>query len=152
MTTSTLPVKPEERAWFVVDAQDYTLGRLASRVAIILRGKHKPFYSPHLDHGDHIVVINCDKVQLTGKKLKTKTYFRYTGYMGGGRTRTLEAMMASRPEEVVRLAVRGMLPKNRLGRAVIKKLQVYAGPNHPHQSQNPKPLTLTDRAPVPSGE
>jgi len=124
----------------VVDAQEFTLGRLASRVATVLRGKHKPIYSPHLDHGDHVVVINADKVRLTGRKLEQKTYFRHTGYMGGGRITALKDLMANRPEEVVHRAVRGMLPKNRLGRSMIRKLRIYSGIAHPHQSQNPVPL------------
>jgi len=113
-------------------------------VAVILRGKHKPTYTPHEDLGDHVVVINAANVQLTGKKLEKKTYFRYTGYMGGGRTKTLEDMMAKEPEEVVRKAVKGMLPKTRLGRQMIKKLKVYRGSEHPHESQNPVAVTLTD--------
>ena len=144
MPTQSFTAPPEERRWFVVDASEYVLGRLASRVAVILRGKHKPTYTPHVDHGDHVVVINAADVQLTGKKLEKKTYFRYTGYMGGGRVKTLQNMMAREPEEVVRMAVKGMLPKTRLGRQMIKKLKIYRGSEHPHESQNPVAVTLTD--------
>jgi large subunit ribosomal protein L13 len=145
MSTPIIPVKPTERSWYLVDAQEYPLGRLASRVASVLRGKHKPSYSPHQDQGDHVVVVNCDKVQLTGKKRLKKTYFRYTGYSSGGRFDSLDEMMSTRPEEVVRRAVRGMLPKTRLGRQMIKKLQVYAGEAHPHQAQGPVPLPKSDK-------
>lgn len=144
MPTQSFTAPPEERRWYVVDASEYVLGRLASRVAVILRGKHKPTYTPHVDHGDHVVVINAANVQLTGKKLEKKTYFRYTGYMGGGRIKTLRNMMAKEPEEVVRMAVKGMLPKTRLGRQMIKKLRIYRGSEHPHESQNPVAVTLTD--------
>lgn len=144
-STPTIKADPENRVWYLVDAQDYTLGRLASRVASVLRGKHKPIFSPHLDHGDHIVVINAAKVQLTGKKRERKTYFRYTGYMGGGRVTPMSKMLDQKPEEVIRLAVRGMLPKNRLGRQVIRKLRIVAGPDHPHVSQNPVPLPLSNK-------
>lgn len=146
MSTPTIPAQPENRSWYVVDAREYALGRLASRVATILRGKHKPIYSPHLDHGDHVVVVNCAGVQLTGKKRIKKTYFRHTGYMSGVKIDTLDDMMTDRPEEVVRKAVRGMLPKTRLGRAMIRKLKVYAGPEHPHKAQGPKPLPKSDKA------
>lgn len=146
MSTPTIPAQPENRSWYLVDARDYALGRLASRVATILRGKHKPIYSPHLDHGDHVVVVNCAGVQLTGKKRIKKTYFRHTGYMSGVKIDTLDDMMTERPEEVVRKAVRGMLPKTRLGRAMIRKLKVYAGPEHPHKAQGPKPLPKSDKA------
>ena len=144
MFTQSFTASAEERRWYVVDASEYPLGRLASRVAVILRGKHKPTYTPHVDHGDHVVVINAANVQLTGKKLEKKTYFRYTGYMGGGRIKTLENMMANEPEEVVRKAVKGMLPKTRLGRQMIKKLKIYRGSEHPHESQGPVAVTLTD--------
>jgi len=137
MPTLIAPVKPEERAWYLVDAGEYPLGRLASHVASILKGKHKPEYSPHQDHGDHVVILNAERVQLTGKKRAKKTYFRHTGYIGGGRVRTMDEMMNRTPEEVVRRAVRGMLPKTRLGRRMIKKLKIYRGSEHPHQAQNP---------------
>ena len=142
MTTPTLPARPEDRSWYVVDAKDYPLGRLASRVATILRGKHKPIFSPHVDHGDHVVVVNAALVQLTGKKREKKTYFRHTGYISGVKIETLDTMMTKTPEDVVRRAVRGMLPKTRLGRSMIKKLKVYAGSDHPHGAQMPKALRL----------
>lgn len=151
MATESFPGQPENREWLVVDAGEVPLGRLASRVATILRGKHKPIYSPHVDHGDHVVVVNADKVRLTGKKLEKKTFFRHTGYIGGGRTTPLSEMMATRPEEVVRRAVKGMLPKTRLGRQMIKKLKVYAGEKHPHEAQNPRAVSLTDVGPKPVG-
>lgn len=144
MSTQSFPSRPENRSWYVVDAEEYTLGRLASRVAVILRGKHKPIYTPHADNGDHVVVVNAAKVRLTGKKLEKKTYFRHTGYVGGVKTKTLDEMMRSKPEEVVRKAVRGMLPKTRLGRQMIKKLKVYRGPEHPHAAQSPSAVTLSD--------
>jgi large subunit ribosomal protein L13 len=150
MSTPTIPAKPEQRTWYLVDARDYTLGRLASRVATVLRGKHKPIYSPHQDHGDHVVVVNAAGVRLTGKKLEKKTYFRHTGYLGGGRVKTMSQMMADTPEEVVRKAVKGMLPKNRLGRQMIRKLKIYAGDQHPHAAQGPVPLPVSDKAPVES--
>ncbi len=146
MSTPTIKVEPENRVWYLVDAQDYNLGRLASRVASVLRGKHKPIYSPHLDHGDHIVVINAGKIGLTGRKLENKTYFRHTGYMGGDRYTPLKKLMAEKPEEVIRMAVKGMLPKTRLGRQMIKKLKIHAGPEHPHAAQNPVPLPISDKA------
>ena len=142
MTTPSFPAKPEARSWYVVDAKDYPLGRLASRVAIILRGKHKPIYSPHVDHGDHVVVVNAALVQLTGKKLVKKTFFRHTGYISGVKIDTLKECMATKPEEVVRRAVRGMLPKTRLGRSMLSKLKVYPGGEHPHRAQGPVPLRL----------
>jgi len=145
-TTKTFPVQPDERKWFVVDAQEFILGRMASRVATVLRGKHKPIYSPHLDHGDHVVVINAEKVRLTGKKIEKKTYFRHTGFIGGGKMTSLSEMLEKKPAEVVRLAVWGMMPKTRLGRSQIKKLKIYAGPKHPHAAQNPETLLMGDKA------
>ena len=139
-TTKTFPVHPDRRSWYVIDAREHNLGRLASRVSMVLRGKHKPVYSPHLDHGDHVIVINAAEVGLTGRKLDGKTYFRHTGYIGGGKTTTLRELLAKKPEEVVRKAVWGMMPKTRLGRSMVKKLKVYAGPEHPHTSQSPVPL------------
>lgn len=154
MTTRSFPAVPQERRWYVVDAKEYTLGRLASHVAQILRGKHKPTYSPHVDHGDHVVVLNAAQIQLTGKKREKKTYFRYTGYMGGGRLKSLDEMMTNTPEEVVRRAVRGMLPKTRLGRQMIRKLKIYAGEVHPHEAQAPVAVTLgrTTENLAPNGE
>jgi len=151
MSTKIVPPDPAHRTWYVVDAQSYTLGRLASQVARVLRGKHKPEYSPHQDHGDHVVVLNAAQVRLTGKKLGKKTFFRHTGYIGSVRIKTLEEMMSREPEEVVRRAVRGMLPKTRLGRRMIKKLKVYPGGEHPHAGQNPVPLGLDERGMPQSG-
>jgi large subunit ribosomal protein L13 len=131
-----------EREWYVVDATGQTLGRLASRVATVLRGKHKPIYSPSVDAGDHVIVINADKIHVTGRKLDQKIYYRYSGYPGGLKETTLRNLLDKRPTRVIRLAVRGMLPKNRLGRQMLKKLKIYAGPDHPHAAQQPKPLVL----------
>jgi large subunit ribosomal protein L13 len=134
-----------ERKWFVVDAEGKTLGRLAAEVAKILRGKHKPTYTPHVDTGDHVVVINADKVALTGKKLTQKTYFRHSGYPGGTTFVTAGKMLAGRPERVIELAVKGMLPKNSLGRQMFRKLNVYSGPVHPHAAQKPEVLDIDIR-------
>ncbi len=131
-----------ERAWWVVDAEGKTLGRLATEIARILRGKHKPMFTPHLDVGDYVVVINAEKVTLTGKKADQKTYFRHSGYMGGERHIPFRRMIATHPDRVIELAVRGMLPKNTLGRHMRKKLKVYAGAEHPHQSQQPRHLDI----------
>lgn len=131
-----------QREWYVVDAAGKTLGRLATRIATMLRGKHKPTYTPFLDMGDYIIVVNADKVVLTGNKAEEKVYYRHSGYLGGLKEISFEQMMATHPERVIRRAVRGMLPHNRLGRAMLKKLKVYAGPDHPHQAQQPKRLDL----------
>lgn len=131
-----------ERAWYVVDASGQVLGRLATRIATILRGKHKPTFSPHLDVGDHVVVINAEKVQLTGRKRQDKTYRWHTGYLGGLREVKADRMLETHPERVIEWAVQGMLPKNRLGRAMAKKLKVYRGAAHPHGAQQPKPLEV----------
>jgi large subunit ribosomal protein L13 len=131
-----------QREWYVVDAAGKTLGRLATRIATILRGKHKPTYTPHLDMGDFIIVVNADKVELSGRKRQQKVYYRHSGYMGGLKVIPFERMIVEHPERVIRLAVQGMLPHNRLGRAMLKKLKVYAGPNHPHEAQKPQPLDL----------
>jgi large subunit ribosomal protein L13 len=131
-----------EREWFVVDAEGKTLGRLASKIAGILRGKHKAIYSPHLDVGDYVVVVNAEKIHVTGGKMDQKIYYRHTGYPGGIRQATLRQQLDRHPTFALKTAVKGMLPKNRLGRAMIKKLKVYAGPDHPHQAQQPKPLEL----------
>jgi large subunit ribosomal protein L13 len=128
-----------ERRWYVVDADGETLGRLASRVARLLSGKHKELYAPHLDTGDHVVVVNAARVAVSGDKLHTKVYARHSGYPGGLREETLEQLLARRPEEVVRRAVKGMLPRNRLGVQQLRKLKVYAGPDHPHEAQRPEP-------------
>jgi large subunit ribosomal protein L13 len=131
-----------KREWYVVDAQGRTLGRLASEIAKILRGKHKPIYVPHLDCGDYVIVVNAEKVRVTGKKLDQKFYYRHSGYPGGLKSINLRDQLQKHPSRVLEAAVRGMLPKNRLGRAMIKKLKVYAGDSHPHQAQQPKALEL----------
>ena len=138
----TYSAKPGEvsRDWYVVDAEGKTLGRLATRIADALRGKRKPEYTPHCDTGDFVVVVNAEKVTVTGRKLEQKTYYRHSGYPGGLRSRTLAEMLERRPEEVIRKAVKGMLPRNRLARRQITKLKIYAGPAHPHEAQNPQPL------------
>jgi large subunit ribosomal protein L13 len=141
---STHVTKPSEieRRHYVVDAEGVVLGRLATKVASVLRGKGKPSFSPHLDTGDFVIIVNAEKVQLTGKKLDQRTYFSHSGHPGAGKHVTVRTMMEKRPNEVVRRAVRGMLPKNKLGRKMLKKLRVYAGPDHPHQAQRPEPLEL----------
>ncbi len=131
-----------ERAWWVIDAEDMILGRLASRASTLLRGKHKPTFAPHVDMGDYVVVINADKVAVTGRRLEQKTYYRHSGYPGGIRDETLAELLARRPERVIRLAVRGMLPRNRMGRQMISKLKVYAGSEHPHDNHRPQRLDL----------
>jgi len=131
-----------QRQWMVVDAADQVLGRLATRVASILRGKHKPSFAPHLDVGDHVIVINAGKVHLTGRKLSDKMYRWHTGYIGGLREVSAETMLRTHPERVIEWAVQGMLPKNRLGRAMARKLKVYRGADHPHQAQQPKALEV----------
>ena len=142
MTTYTPKQEDIEHKWWLVDATDKPLGRLATELARVIRGKHKPMYTPHLDTGDNIVVINAEKVRLTGAKADQKTYFRHSGYMGGERHIPFRRMIATHPERVIELAVRGMLPKNALGRVLRKKLKVYAGTDHPHQGQQPAPLDL----------
>ena len=132
-----------ERTWYVVDAQDVPLGRLASEVAQILRGKHKPTFAPHMDMGDYVIVINADKVAVSGNKESDKVYYRHSGYPGGLRSETLAELRNDHPTRLVENAVRGMIPKNRLGRQVLTKLKVYAGPEHPHSAQKPETLTLT---------
>jgi large subunit ribosomal protein L13 len=133
-----------QRRWFVVDADGQVLGRLASKVATILRGKHKPQFAPHMDVGDHVIVVNAAKVRVTGKKSEQKLYYRHSGFPGGLRQEPLALLLQRKPERVIELAVRGMLPKNRLGRAMAKKLHVYAGPDHPHQAQKPEVLQIDD--------
>jgi large subunit ribosomal protein L13 len=132
-----------ERSWFLVDAEGQTLGRMASNIASILKGKHKPTYTPHLDTGDHVVVINIDKVKVTGKKLDQRIYFRHSMYPGGASYTAMKDIMSTRPERLLMLAVKGMLPKTKLGRAMITKLKVYAGAEHPHAAQKPEAVTLT---------
>jgi len=142
MRTYTPKAADIEHAWWLVDATDKPLGRLASEVARVIRGKHKPMYTPHLDTGDNVVVINAEKVILTGTKADKKTYFRHSGYMGGEKHIPFKRMIQTHPERVIELAVKGMLPKNALGRELRKKLKVYAGEEHPHQGQRPEPLDL----------
>lgn len=131
-----------ERTWYVVDAEGKTLGRLATEVARILRGKHKPIYTPHVDTGDFVVIVNADKIHVTGKRLDQKMYYRHSGYMGGLKETSLRTMLNTHPERVLQLAVKGMMPKNPLGRKMYKKLKVYASPDHPHAAQNPQPMEL----------
>ena len=131
-----------ERKWYVVDAADMTLGRLASEVAKVLRGKNKPTFTPHIDTGDYVIVVNAEKVKVTGKKLDQKIYYHHSEYVGGMKETTLREMMAKKPERVIELAVKGMLPKGPLGRAMYTKLHVYAGPDHKHQAQKPEVLTF----------
>ncbi|MCY7417238.1 MAG: 50S ribosomal protein L13 [Chloroflexi bacterium] len=145
MTTRTYTPRASEieRQWFVVDADGETLGRLATRIATLLAGKHKPTYATHMDTGDHVIVINAEKVTVTGDKLTTKSYARHSGYPGGFRQESLGDLLARRPEEVLRRAVKGMLPHNKLGVQQLRKLKVYAGPAHPHEAQQPAPLSTT---------
>ena len=131
-----------ERKWYVVDATGHTLGRLASEIASILRGKNKPTYTPHIDTGDYVIVVNADKIQVTGKKLDQKVYYNHSDYVGGMKETTLREKMAKKPEDVIYLAVKGMLPKGPLGREMITKLHVYAGADHKHQAQKPETLTF----------
>ena len=142
MKTYTARAEDMEREWFLVNAEGKTLGRLASEIAQVLRGKHKPIYTPHLDCGDYVIVVNADKVQVTGRKLDQKMYYHHTGYPGGIKSINLRNQLQKHPERVLQAAVRGMLPKNRLGRRMLKKLKVYAGDSHPHQAQQPKSLEL----------
>jgi large subunit ribosomal protein L13 len=141
---ATVSTKPAEvrREWYLVDAQGKTLGRLASELARRLRGKHKAQYTPHVDTGDYIVVVNAEKVRVTGNKLKDKIYHHHTGYIGNLKSISLEGLLAKAPDRAITHAVRGMLPRNRLGRAMLKKLRVYAGPEHRHQAQQPQPLDI----------
>jgi large subunit ribosomal protein L13 len=142
MKTYVATPESRERNWLVVDATGKTLGRLATQIADILRGKRKPEYTPHVDTGDFVIVVNAERISVTGNKRAEKRYYRHSGYPGGLRSRTLEEMLARRPEEVIRLAVKGMLPRTRLGRAQLRKLKVYAGPDHPHAAQKPEPLEV----------
>ena len=142
MKTYTAKAQDVERKWYVVDAQGKTLGRLATQIATILRGKHKPIFTPHVDCGDFVIVINAEKVVVTGQKLDQKKYYRHSGYPGGLSEITLRDQLKKFPERAIEAAVKGMLPKNKLGRQMFKKLKVYAGPNHPHAAQQPEPLEL----------
>ena len=131
-----------ERKWYVVDADGQTLGRLTSEIAKVLRGKNKPVYTPHIDKGDYVIVVNAEKIKVTGKKMDQKVYYRHSDYVGGMKETTLREMLAKKPEKVIELAVKGMLPKGPLGRSMIKKLHVYAGPEHNHAAQKPEVLTF----------
>ena len=142
MKTISAKTIPENRRWYVVEATDRALGRLASQLASRLRGKHQPIFTPHADTGDFIIVINAEKIRLTGRKWQQKVYYRHSGYIGGLKSITAKKLREKKPENLVRHAVWGMLPKNRLGRKLYKKLKVYAGENHPHEAQQPQPLEL----------
>ena len=142
MKTYSANSQTVQRNWYVVDAADKTLGRLASRIALYLRGKHKPEYTPHVDTGDYIVVINADKVKVTGNKFTDKKYYRHSGFPGGIKEMTFDKLQAKKPESVIEIAVKGMLPKNSLGREMFRKLKVYSGAKHQHAAQQPQPLDL----------
>lgn len=146
MSTYTVKAGEIERKWWVVDADGATLGRLATRIAAALRGKHKVAFTDHLDVGDAVVVLNASRIRVTGKKLQQKIYARHSGYPGGFREETLERLLSRRPEEVIRRAVRGMLPRNRLGDKMIRKLYIYGGADHPHAAQRPEPMKLAEGA------
>ena len=142
MKTYVATPATRERNWLVVDASGKTLGRLATQIADALRGKRKPEFTPHCDVGDFVIVVNAEKVAVTGRKREVKRYYRHSGYPGGLRSRTFEQMQERRPEEIIRLAVKGMLPRTRLGRQQLRKLKIYAGPDHPHAAQKPQPLEV----------
>jgi len=144
MKTYVAKATDRQRDWLIVDAEGQTLGRLATRIADALRGKRKPEYTPHVDTGDFVIVVNAKRIHVTGDKRKSKIYWRHSGYPGGIKSRTLEEMLDRRPEEVIRKAVKGMLPRNRLARRQITKLKVYAGPDHPHQAQQPQQMEITN--------
>lgn len=145
MKTTFAKKESVERKWYVIDAQGQVLGRLAVEIARRLRGKHKPTYTPHIDTGDYVIVVNAEKIRLTGNKLENKIYYRHTGYPGGLRSISAKSLLQRKPERVLERAVKGMLPKNRLGRRMYKKMKVYAGPEHPHAAQKPEVLTLKQR-------
>lgn len=140
----TYSVKPSEidRQWYIFDAQDQVLGRLASEIAIVLRGKHKPQYTPHMDTGDFVIVINAEKIKVSGKKLEQKTYYRHSGYLGSLKEEKLETVLAKKPEQAIIRAVKGMLPHNKLGKVMFRKLKVYTGDSHPHEAQVPRKFEL----------
>src|SRR5882672_7544096 len=142
MKTFVATAANRQRDWYVVDAEGKTLGRLATQLADLLRGKRKPEYTPHVDTGDFVVVVNAEKIHVSGNKRKDKRYYRHSGYPGGLRSRTFEEMQARRPEEIIRLAVKGMMPRNRLARKQLTKLKIYAGPEHPHTAQKPQTLEI----------
>lgn len=140
--TKSMHVEDVNRKWYIVDAKDQILGRLATRVARVLRGKHKPDFTPHVDTGDFVIVINAEKVKMTGKRESLKTYFHYSGYPGGAKVRSFTELIQKKPEFIIEHAVKGMIPHNRLGRRIIKKLKVYRGEEHPHQAQKPEILSI----------
>ena len=142
MKTYSLKVKDVQKKWYIVDADGKTLGRLASQIAAVLRGKRKPTFTPHMDMGDNVIVVNAEKVQLTGRKAEQKEYYRHSGYPGGMKVTAYSDMIKSKPERVISIAVKGMLPHNRLGRAMLKHLKVYRGSDHPHESQKPEKLEI----------
>lgn len=144
LTKQTPWVKKEEveRKWYIIDAKNQILGRLASKIAYMLQGKHRPDFTPHVDQADFFVIINADKIRLTGKKLDQKVYWRHSGYMGGLKLETARQLLERKPEMLIYLAVKRMLPRNRMRKRLLKKLKIYAGPNHPHQAQNPQPLEI----------
>jgi large subunit ribosomal protein L13 len=144
MPRRTYSAKPSEvqQGWHLVDAEGLVLGRMASRIARILQGKHRPIYTPHVDTGEFVIVVNAEKVRLTGKKMDQKVYHHYTGWAGGRRETTVRDKLEKKPAEVIRLAVRRMMPKTKLGRRMLKKLKIYAGPDHPHEAQRPEPLDI----------
>ncbi|TYO99550.1 LSU ribosomal protein L13P [Geothermobacter ehrlichii] len=144
MSTKAANPATVQKNWYVVDLEGKVLGRAAAQIARILRGKHKPIYTPHVDTGDFVIVLNADKVRLTGNKLAAKTYYRHSGYPGGLKEITAEKLLEKKPEELIKKAVKGMLPKNRLGRQMFRKLKVYTGAEHPHAAQQPKPLEIQD--------
>ncbi len=131
-----------ERKWYIIDAKDKIVGRLATKIATILRGKHKPVFTPHVDTGDFVIVINADKIKFTGKKLEKKVYYRHTGYIGNLKATSAKEMLQKKPEEIIRLAVKGMLPKNKMRKKLLKKLRIYRGEEHPHQAQKPEKLEI----------
>jgi large subunit ribosomal protein L13 len=145
MKTFSAKEREIRRKWFVVDAHGKVLGRLASDISRILRGKHKPIFTPHVDTGDHVIVVNAEKVRFTGNKLKDKMYYRHSGYPGGLKSINAQKLLHQKPEKIIELAVKGMLPKNKLGRRMFKKLNVYAGPDHPHTAQKPEPLAGVEK-------
>jgi large subunit ribosomal protein L13 len=145
MKTFSARAENIQRQWYIIDAQDYILGRLATEVARRLRGKHKPEYTPHVDTGDYIIIINADKIKVTGRKYDDKMYYRHSGYPGGLRTNSFKDLLERHPERIIKLAVKGMLPKNTLGRQMLKKLKVYAGVEHKHHAQQPQELQLNEK-------
>ena len=144
MKTLSAKANEVEKKWYVVDARDQVVGRLATRVAIILRGKHKPIYTPHVDTGDFVIIINADKARFTGNKLDKKEYYHHTGYPGGIKMKTAREIMEKNPDRILMSAIRGMIPKNRLGRRQLSKLKVYSGSEHPHTAQSPEPISLNN--------